>query len=47
MVLLDLGSRGFWFETYRMHCVVFFGNTLYPLLSTGLIQEDRKMSQLD
>ena len=30
-----------------MHCVVSLNKTLYPLLSTGSTQEDRKLSQHD
>ena len=41
---LDLRSKGHWFETRRRHFVVSLSKTLYPLLSTGLIQKDRKSS---
>ena len=29
----------------RSHCVVFSTKTLYPLLSTGLTQKDKKLSR--
>ena len=39
--VLDLRSRGCRFEPHRRHCVVSLSKTVYPLLSTGLTQEDR------
>ena len=38
---------GCWYQAQRCRCVVSLGKTLYPLLSTGSIQEDRKASQHD
>ena len=37
-----LGSKGRKFETHLRHCLVSFSKAIYPLLSTGLTQEDRK-----
>ena len=37
--VLDLRSRGCWFELHWKHCVLSLNNTLYPLLSTGSTQE--------
>ena len=34
-------------ETRPSHCVVSFSKTLYPLLSTGSIQEDWELSRHD
>ena len=45
--VLDLGLKGCQFDTHQMHCVVFLSKTFYPLLSTGVIQEDWKVSQHD
>ena len=44
--VLDLGSNGCLFEIHWRRCVVSFqmSNTLYPLLSAGSTQEDRKIS---
>ena len=42
--VLDFGSKVHLFETHESHCVVFLRKTLYPLLSTGSTQEDRKSS---
>ena len=39
--VLVLKSKGRWFETRRRHCILF------PLLSTGSNQEDRKSSWYD
>ena len=43
--MVDLGSKGREFESHWRHCVVSL--TLYPLLSAGLTQEDRKLSRHD
>ena len=40
--VLDLRLEGHWFEIHRRHSVVSLSKTLYPLRSTGSIQEDRK-----
>ena len=42
---LDWGSEGCWFESHRLwgHYVVSWSETLYPLLSTGITQEDPSM----
>ena len=40
--VLDSGSKGHELETHWMYCVVSLIKTLYPLLSTGSIQEVRK-----
>ena len=45
--VVDLGSKCHKFETHQYHCVVSLSKTLYPLLSTGSTQEDRKASQHD
>ena len=45
--VLDLRSKGCWFETHRKRCIVSFSKTLYPLLSTGSTQKVRKTSQHD
>ena len=34
-------------KTHQRHCAVSFRKTLYPLLSTGSTQEDKKTSQHD
>ena len=42
--VVDLGeSKGCELETHGRHCVVSLSKTLYPLLSTGSTQEDRKL----
>ena len=33
--VLDLRSRGGWFETHQRRCVVSLSKARYPLLSTG------------
>ena len=38
--VLDSRSMGCGFEPHRKHCIVSLSSTLYPLLSTGLTQED-------
>ena len=43
----DLGSKGFEFETLWGYCIVSMSKTLYPLLSIGSTQEDRKSSRHD
>ena len=35
----------FFFIYFFFHCVVTLSKTLFPLLSTGLTQEERKSSQ--
>ena len=45
--VLDLGSKGCQFETHLMHCVVCLSKIFYPLLNTGVTQEDWKVSQHD
>ena len=40
-IVLDLGSKDRQFETQLSHCVVSLSKTLYPVLFTGLTQEDR------
>ena len=45
--VLDLGSKDCLFKTHWRHYVVSLSKTLYPLLSTGSCQEDRKTSQYD
>ena len=42
VVVVDLRSNGFLFETHRWHCVITLSKTTYPLLGTGSAQEDRK-----
>ena len=39
--VLESRSRGCRFEPHQSHCIVSLSKTLYPLLSTGLTQEDR------
>ena len=41
--VLDLRSKGCWFIVHRRHCFVFLSKTFYPLLSTGLSQENGKL----
>ena len=41
--VLDMGSKGSKFETHRRDCV----KKIYPLLSIGSTQEDRKASNYD
>ena len=42
--VLNLGSKGRWFKTQRMHCTVSLSKTLYPLLSKyDSTQEARKL----
>ena len=43
----SLGVEGSLAQNSLGHCAVSLSNTLYPLLSTGSTQEDRKMSQHD
>ena len=47
--VLDLGSNGHKFQTRHQwsRCVVSMSMTLYPLLTTGLTQEDRKWSDIN
>ena len=45
--VLDLGKKVHLFETHHSHRVVSLSKTLYPLLSTGSTQEDRKSSRYD
>ena len=42
--VLDLRLRGRCLETHHRHCVVSLSKTIYPQLSTGSIEEDRKLS---
>ena len=37
--MLDLRSSGPWFKPHWKHCVVLMSKLLYPLPSTGSIQE--------
>ena len=43
--VFELGLKGCMFETHQSHCGVSLSKTLYLLLSTALIQKDRKWSQ--
>ena len=36
---LAFRSKGLWIETHQRQCTVSRSKSLYPLLSTGLIQE--------
>ena len=42
--VLDLRPEGRWLETNKRHCIASLIKTLYPLVSTGSTQEDRKLS---
>ena len=44
--VVDLRSKGRWLETYWRHYVVSLSKTLYPVLRTGLIQEESKSSHI-
>ena len=43
-MVLYLGLKGHWLETQQIQCVAFLVKALYLLLSTGLTQEDKKIS---
>ena len=45
--VLDMRSKGYWFDTHLKHCIVFLSMTLNLLLSTVSTQENRKWSQDD
>ena len=40
--MVDFGLRGFWFEYHRRHCILSLNKTLYPVLSIGSTNKDKK-----
>ena len=36
--VLDLGTKGTYFEIHKRHCVVFLNKILHPVLSTSVTQ---------